>query len=357
MEGFAVTEICPLTNAQILSITEKWLGVKNEDFLKCLKNVPYFDVANRPLLLTNLLFYYKRYEYLPDQPTQIYSKLVDILLQEWDAEREIHRDSRYSGFDPTKKAEFLSLLAYKLTYPEEKAVFTEKDLIKAYLSICDRFHLPKNEATKVAREIQTHTGIISAGPQDTYEFCHLSLQEYLTAQYIVKSPLETQMTEYLCKYAAPLAVAVALSSTPSKWFGNFILQFRNLNKFNPDELNSFLSRVLVENPSFEESEILGFAIILLYRHYYTNEKVCEYLGRLIQIESVMKSTAKALRWYIPEPGNKKNTSILLKLDSSLQPVYSFTLPAFGALPRKYVKTLKNAVGSSVLFFQKVEDIR
>lgn len=350
-EGFSVIEICPLTETQILTITGKWLGDQNADFLRCLRNLPYFDVANRPLLLTQLLLFYKRYKYLPDQPTQMYSKLVDMLLQQWDAERDIHRESRYSGFDPSKKAEFLSSLAYKLTYPVVKPVFTERDLAAAYLSICDSYKLPKNQAVMVAREIQTHTGIISAGPQDTYEFCHLSLQEYLCGQYIVKSPLETQVTEYLSKYAAPLAVAVALSSTPGSWFGNLILQFRNLNRFKADDMNSLLSRILVENPNFEVSEIMGFAIIFLFRYFSNDSKICDQIERLLQKRGVLESCARALKWYVRMQYSTDAIFIHVKLNKNLESPYRFSIPKDGAFPKKYLKQVQQ-LGSVTMYDRK-----
>ncbi len=348
MEGFTVLELCPLSEEQIYSIKDKWLGTEDTTFIGELKRLPYYDVADRPLLLTQLLFIYHHYGYLPDQPSQIYQKLVNLLLEDWDAERNIRRDSRYSGFDPGKKAEFLSSLAYRLTYPELKTNFKEVDLIKVYLSICARFRLPEDEAIKVAREIQTHNGILLAGPRNTYEFCHLSLQEYLCAEYIVRSPLETQSIEILSNYPAPLAVAVALSSNPSYWFGNFILQFRNLSTFAEGNMASFLSRVLVENPDFEANETLGFAIILLFRHYHLSPSICKYLNQMIERKLVLASVARALRWYdLKTRSSISSEFIEVSLKRGLERTYKFDLPNEGAIPRKYLDSIKGVSRDSL----------
>src|SRR6185436_12647880 len=99
IEGFDVLEVCPLEKDEISEIATAWL----EDptgFLQQLKRVPYQDVVDRPLLLTQLLYLYKRYGYLPEQPTQVYRKVIELLLHEWDAERNIVRRSKYAGFDP-----------------------------------------------------------------------------------------------------------------------------------------------------------------------------------------------------------------------------------------------------------------
>lgn len=342
MDGFTVLEICPLSKSQILTIKDKWLGVDDKDFMERLRDLPYYDVADRPLLLTQMLFIYKRFGYLPEQPSQIYAKLINLLLEEWDAERGIHRVTQYAGFDPRKKAEFLASLAYQLTYTLQKTWFAEKDLVSAYLSVCQRFRLPKDEATQVAREIQTHTGIIVVGPADIYEFCHLSLQEYLCAEYIVRAPLDTHSIEYLAKNPAPLAIAVALSSHPSNWFGTLILNFRNLNKFDAGNMASFLSRILVECPSFERSEPLGFAMLLLFKHYKNNSTVCQYSERMLEINSVLESVAGVLRWYTQKRQSSISPNFInLSLNKQLEKVYRFELPLEGSFPKSLLPRLKH----------------
>jgi hypothetical protein len=348
MDGFAVFEICPLDKKKMLSINEKWLGPDNTEFVKCLQKVPYFDVGDRPLLLTQLLFIYKRYGYLPEQPTQIYAKLINLLLEEWDAERGVKRDSKYAGFTPAKKAEFLAALAYLLTYSLDKTMFKEDDLVKAYVLICDRFKLPRNEATQVAHEIQTHTGIVVLGPKDIYEFCHLSLQEYLAAEYIVKSPLDQNITRYLSKYSAPLAIAVALSSHPSNWFANLILGFGNLKDFDDASMASFLSRMLIEYPSFEVFEPLGFTMLALFTRYSNSTIVCSYLDKLLETSGVIESVAKALKWYVVKRrGQIAAPFIEVSLTQGLEGVYKFQIPLKGMFPRRILPKLRELSGKNL----------
>jgi hypothetical protein len=345
MEGFAVFEICPLNQKKILLINKKWLGPKNAEFLRCLQTLPYFDVGDRPLLLTQLLLIYKRYGYLPEQPTQIYQKLVNLLLEQWDAERGVKRDSKYAGFTPAKKAEFLAALAYLLTYSLQKTMFSEEDLVKAYGMICDRFKLPPDEATQVAHEIQTHTGIIILGPRDIYEFSHLSLQEYLAADYIVRSPLDPHITRYLSRYSAPLAIAMALSSHPSNWFASLVLNFGDLKAFDDASMASFLSRMLVERPSFEVYEPMGLAVLGLYAHYRNSVTVCSYLDKLLEISGVIESLAQASRWYVlKRPRQTASPFIEVALRQGLEGVYKFRLPPVGMLPQKSLSKLKELSG-------------
>jgi len=345
MEGFTVFEICPLNEKKLLSINEKWLGPKNKEFIKCLQNVPYHDVGDRPLLLTQLLLIYKRYGYLPEQPTQVYSRLINLLLEEWDTQREVKRESKYAGFTPAKKADFLAALAYLLTYSLDKRMFKVEDLTKAYYMICERFKLPPDEATQVAHEIQTHTGIIILGAKDIYEFCHLSLQEYLAADYIVRSPLDTNITTYLSKYSAPLAIAVALSSHPSNWFSSLILNFGNLKEFDDASMASFLSRMLLERPSFEVHEPLGIAILALFARYRNNPIVCSYLDKLLETSGVIESLAKTSRWYILRRRSQIQ-SLFTEVTprQALEPIYTFELPPIGMFPTRILPKLEELSG-------------
>jgi len=68
MDGFTVLEICPLSSSQILAIKDRWLGPDDKDFIKSLRKLPYYDVADRPLLLTQLLFIYQPYVIIPVCP-------------------------------------------------------------------------------------------------------------------------------------------------------------------------------------------------------------------------------------------------------------------------------------------------
>ena len=52
-----------------------------DEFKNYFKTMPYNDIADRPLLLTQILFLYKRYGYLPEQPSMIYKKLIMFVLR------------------------------------------------------------------------------------------------------------------------------------------------------------------------------------------------------------------------------------------------------------------------------------
>jgi hypothetical protein len=224
--------------------------------------MPYKDLADRPLFITLLLVIFKRDGELPSQPNEVYGRIVDLLLREWDAERGVTRKSMYSGFDKRKKALFLAEMAFHLTCEARLKRFESKDLIKIYETICDNFKLPKDEADEVIREIESHTGIIIASGYKHYEFSHLSLQEFLCADYIVKTPLDHKLMDILTQHPDPAAVAIALSPTPSRWFTILILN-AVLFKLDRIDIGALTSRLLIERPYFRPSKELGFALFAL----------------------------------------------------------------------------------------------
>ncbi len=343
-DGFRILEICPLTTEQIVAIANQWLEDPDE-FLRLLGEGPYQDLADRPLLLTQMLFVFDRYGYLPDQPSSIYKRVVRLLLEEWDAERRIRRPSKYAGFDPERKAEFLSALSYHLTYALRQRRFSENDLTSAYLAVREPFNLPPNEARQVAQEIQTHTGLIVATSEDTYEFSHLSLQEFLCANYLVRAPLPPVLSPFLTAYSAPLAVAVALSSRPGTFLSDIVLRGRNIHAFEHNGLVSFLSRMTAERPFFERSEPLSFALFRLYEYCLTSPSGrLEYeLGRFARLSGIDDSIATGLRFYAARPSARSEDRAGAYVRLSRRPgteqslPYGVEPPALAAIPKSVLR--------------------
>ena len=298
LENFDVMELCPLTDGQVSTIGERWLNEDSANFRTALSRLPFKDLADRPLLLTQLLFLYGRFGYLPEQPSIVYRKVVRLLLEDWDAERRIRRGSAYAGFDPERKIEFLSALAYQLTYTLKQKAFSDQQLERAYLDVHQAFTLPPEEAQNVAQELETHTGIIVAGPGDTYEFSHLSLQEYLCANFIVRAPFDWKLTEYMGSYSAPLAVAVALSSRPGAMLSALLTDER-LRKFEVSGLSSLFSRIQVESPSFEVGLPLAFTLLrcFAWASREVGGGVVPGIEACCELDGIQKSLAAALRYY------------------------------------------------------------
>ena len=190
VDGFNHLELKPLNDSQIETFALAWLGSEKDGsyFLKQLKKSPFKDTAIRPLTISHLCAIFERIGRIPEKPKTIYKKVVSLLVEEWDEQRSIKRGSAYALFESDRKFEFLSNLAYVLTVSAVKTIFDTDDLLSCYGKIYQNYGLPKGDAQKVVNELESHTGLFIESGFGIYEFSHKSLQEYLTAEYIVRLP-------------------------------------------------------------------------------------------------------------------------------------------------------------------------
>jgi hypothetical protein len=340
IEGFNVVELCPLTAEQAEYIAGRWIS-NPEAFWRDLRDRPFADVVDRPLLLVQLLMLYKRDGYLPEQPSAIYEKLVRMLLEDWDRENRVKRSSRYASFLPERKAAFLASLAYYLTYRVKTKVFLRAHLMSAYEALYLAFDLPVEEGRQVVSELETHTGlIIESGGH--YEFSHLSLQEYLCGDYLSREPFPELLNKYIADYPEPLAIANALSSNSGAWFAGLILKENNLLCFSAASLRRFVGRLVIERPSFGASRLVGYAIVALFAHDLRvfDLALVEFLEPLLELSGIKESLGLALRDYELRDESQGDTPVLqIFLKDRVIPLDNWTIPALGALPRQCLRDL------------------
>lgn len=272
LENVKVLEICPLTTLQVEKFAELWLvdPPKVSKFLTGLKESPYYDTAIRPLTVGHLCAIFERSGKIPDKPKTVYRKIVNLLLEEWDEQRGIKRLSNYGAFELDRKFEFLSRLAYELTIEYEINTFTDSHLKSIYNNIYSDFDLRKNEVNQVINELESHTGLILEVGYHKFEFAHKSIQEYLCAEHLVKLPRipETKILQYLPN---ELAIAVTISSNPSLYFIELVLNHFSLKKINESFITIFVNRLVIEKPDFNTSPHLSFALIVLYTLFRKSE--------------------------------------------------------------------------------------
>jgi DNA polymerase III delta prime subunit len=300
-EEFSVFQLCALSFEQISKIKDLRLGEHDTKFLEELKGSPISELADRPLFLNYLIVIYERNSLLPKQPTEVYKRVVRLLLEEWDKSRGILRTSKYSLFDPERKREFLSAIAFSLTYERRRKAFSERVLLELYGQHSKKFDLPLKEGPIVAKEIESHSGIIVESQDASWEFSHLVMQEYLCAEYLVRTPVTTKMASRLSEFAAPLAIAVSLASDPSDWFGELVLSSPVMAEWDYANTRVFLSRLVLEAPHFDASENLGLALLRLlhlFRTSHLQEEVGGLIRKLCAVEGITTSINLALKYYV-----------------------------------------------------------
>jgi hypothetical protein len=159
---------------------------------------------------------------------------------------------------------------------------------------------------EVVRELESHTGILVQSSFETFEFSHLSLQEYLAAHYIVREPSLRNIRVYLEKYAPPVAIAVALSSNPSVWLATILLRFYERPYFDR-LLTPMLHRVMLERPYFSVDVTLGVAFLkvlgdvdcskMSLRQHPGSRIELDVILRFLQVENICESIVLALEGY------------------------------------------------------------
>jgi hypothetical protein len=271
-----VLEISPLSTEQVREFTTKWLGEKQaRKFVKQIQHTPYAGSELRPLTLAQLCAIFQRRGRVPEKPKSVYRMIVRLYIEDWDAQRSVRRVSRYAGFELDRKEEFLEALAFSLTVSGIRGSFLHSELQEVYLSVCTSFDLPVRDASRVAREIESHTGLIVEVGRDEYDFTHKSLQEFLAAQFLVRLARLPART-VLKTIPNELAIAIAISSRPSEYFSSTVSAILPPGRIDDEDLgmyeftHSFLSRVLLEGAEFSPTLEFAAALLALLAHAYCN---------------------------------------------------------------------------------------
>src|SRR6185369_5133092 len=290
-------EITPLTKDQIGTFARKWLADEESasDFIAKVYESPFADTAIRPLTLAHLCAIYERIGKIPDKPKTIYRKIIGLLLEEWDQQRSVKRESKYAHFEADRKFEFLSQLAYVLTTSLQSTVFSERDLINVYDRIHENFDLVASESRQVISELESHTGLLLESGYQQFEFAHKSLQEFLTAEHLVKLPSIPTQKKVLLVIPNELAIAVTISSSPSDYFSELVLERLLDEELSEGFVGSFLSRLFLEKPDFNTSTNLGLALVILYSLYIEWNVVSGDQLKLFYYDAIFNEFERILR--------------------------------------------------------------
>lgn len=250
----------PLTDVQIRVFAQKWLGDDADRFIERVRHSPYSGVEALPLTIAHLATLFRATGDVPAKPRSVYQRVIRLLLEGWDEERAVRRESGYAAFDIDAKRVFLERVAFELRRRGRVSEFSHSDLVRVFESIHADFGLPVVEATKVAREIESHTGLILNCGQEEYEFAHRSIQEFLCAEYLVRLPSLPQ--DGIGDLPDELAVAVGLSSDPGALFEAVVTQvYEHEEGLLEVFLPAFLQRLVAERPDFRVASRLGWTIL------------------------------------------------------------------------------------------------
>lgn len=148
-------------------------------------------LAQTPLLLTTLLFVKRWVGYLPTKKCQLYEEMIKLLLVTWNA----------AGHDRLEMDETepqLAFVAYEMTKKGTQKIRRDelqKKIFKARKALPELLDYTTVTPARFIDQVEERSSLlIQTGLEEnencqlvpTYEFSHLSFQEYLTAKAIVK---------------------------------------------------------------------------------------------------------------------------------------------------------------------------
>jgi hypothetical protein len=202
LNRFINIEVAEFDDQQIQGFIEHWFGSEADKEAEIAKNCWELltqseyeaakNLAHTPLLLTFLCLTYRRTLSFPTNRSSLYERALRIFLEEWSAEKQLtsHRNLVYEGLNIDLEEGLLSEIAY-LNFVEDHLFLEKRELVKQI-----KTHLQQNlnapqtlDGEKVLKTIELEQGILVEQASDVYSFSHLTLQEYLTARYIVENDL------------------------------------------------------------------------------------------------------------------------------------------------------------------------
>ncbi len=260
----SIFEICPLNSKQKNKFIYKWLddNEKAKELISKLEKASYYDSINKPLILAHVCSLFAKYGSIPIRPSQIYRKIVNLLIEEWDEQRNITRVSVFSNFDNYRKLDFLTNLAFDLTVQYNKVSFSKEIIQTIFDRYKSKYQFSDNDFKIVLQEIESQTGLFIQVRYKEYEFIHKTIHEYLTALYLIKLPRLPE--KFISKIPNELSVAISISSEPSDYFCDLVFNKEHILNHDASFFSVFLIRLIEEKPNFNFDLSFGLAFLWLF---------------------------------------------------------------------------------------------
>ncbi|WP_392476292.1 NACHT domain-containing protein [Nostoc sp. C110] len=200
INGFECVEVADFEPNQVDKFADQWFAtlepnreeklIRSESFkreLRLAENKQTAELAITPILLSLACWVFQDSGKFPAKRTDLYQRGIDLLLQEWDATKGIHRelqDSIYRDLSLEQRKDLLGYIATEKFNQEQYALFEKRELEKFILM---HLNISMDETSEVLRAIEVQHGLLIERTSRIYSFSHLTFQEYFTAWQIVKS--------------------------------------------------------------------------------------------------------------------------------------------------------------------------
>ncbi len=159
------------------------------------------ELARNPLLLAFLCMAYNDLGNFPENRVDLYEKVLNIIIKEWEAEKGAPRDSSVNQYlNILTEKRLLYEIAMK-NFEMDRLFFSESELVDHIQEFGERSANipPIFDASKILETIVVEQGLLVERGSGVYSFFHLTFHEYLTANYIVENTgsIHALVTQYL----------------------------------------------------------------------------------------------------------------------------------------------------------------
>ncbi len=180
LKGFTKVEVMEFDDRQIEKFIENWFGQRDPDRAKSMfsaikENERITVLARNPLMISIIAIIYEEDRELPQRRADLYKRCVEVLLSKWDVQKRIR--NKYTS---EKKEFILRKLAF-YGQNNNKRIMMEEEIVEEMLRHFPRIGLKESDAKPFLDEIWQRSYILKQISMNSYDFLHLSFQEYFTA--------------------------------------------------------------------------------------------------------------------------------------------------------------------------------
>ncbi|KAF5430294.1 putative NTPase, NACHT family domain, partial [Candidatus Methanophagaceae archaeon] len=180
LSGFTKLELMDFDDEQIERFIQNWFGESDPEKATSMQvaikeNEQLKAFARNPLMIAIIAIIYEEDRELPQRRADLYERCVDVLLSKWDVQKRLKNKYRAE-----KKELILRKLAF-YCHSNNKRSMTEKEVMREMLLYLPQIRLKKGDAKPLLDEIWLRSYLLRQISRDSYDFLHLSFQEYFTA--------------------------------------------------------------------------------------------------------------------------------------------------------------------------------